>query len=583
MAVIRYHAENEHILQSLDRHSYDHYNSFHTKIAAERLHRSNGFERLISLDNIPLRLYEHQRHAVLRVLRHMRGRAVLADEVGLGKTIEAGVILREYFVRGLVQRVLVLTPAVLVQQWLNELGNALHLPFTEGVRTSQWNQEQLLVASIDRAKQARHAVEITNRHWDMVIVDEAHHLKNDRSLNWRFVNAIQRKYMLLLTATPIQNNLRELYNLITLLKPGQLYTYSTFRRRFTYDRHSPKNVKRLRSLLDDVMVRTSRRDTLLRFPKRHIYSMSIPMNAKENRFYDMLVKVLRTSFHRTPKGKRNVLPYILLLRQATSVPSAAVRTLQAMCRRQTIQHVTENQLHALQRLSRHMPSSKIQHVHNVIQRAEHHIIVFTAFQSTVSGLAKALQKQHTVPVIPFHGGLSAEEKQRALQRFRTDSGVLVSTDTGSEGVNMQFCNTIVNYDLPWNPLRLEQRIGRVHRLGQKREVHIYNMAAQKTVEQYIMYLLDKKIAMFTKVVGELEAILSHIEGQFDHRIAQAVLNSDGQDGIKHMMAAFGNELEQAARHYNKKQKVIDTLLHAENNKGAHAHRETGKGSHHLGK
>src|SRR5690606_34718726 len=131
------------------------------------------------------------------------------------------------------------------------------------------------------------------------------------------------------------------------------------------------------------------------------------------------------------------------------------------------------------------------------------------FKESMRQLVRYLGRSIDRPVIPFHAGLDNASRQEALERFRTERGVLVSTETGSEGMNLQFCHTVINYDLPWNPLRLEQRIGRVHRIGQTEAVRVYNLATEGSSESYILYLLEKKINMFSKVIGELEGVLSN--------------------------------------------------------------------------
>jgi SNF2 family DNA or RNA helicase len=256
---------NLDVLRAYLANEFDTKEWFDLKTEAERLALFRGFDRLISLDTLQIELYDHQREAALRVLRDMRSRALLADEVGLGKTIEAGVVMKEYLLRGLARRVLILTPASLVSQWRGEMSEKFRLEFTPGQSNAAF-QHHLVVASIDTAKRTENAAIIHGLKWDLVVVDEAHHLKNKATINWAFVNSIEKKYLLLLTATPMQNDLRELYNLITLLKPGQLKTYTQFKQEFMLDRHSPKNLFRLRELLGEVMVRRSRRETLIHFP-----------------------------------------------------------------------------------------------------------------------------------------------------------------------------------------------------------------------------------------------------------------------------------------------------------------------------
>src|SRR5881392_2236763 len=204
--------------------------------------------------------YPHQERTCLRVLREMRGRAILADEVGLGKTIEAGLLLKEYAIRGLVRRALILTPASLTGQWREELESKFDLPFAVLRSLGDWEDRPYLIASIDLAKRGPHRSAAQSRPWDLVIVDEAHRLKNRLSVNWRFVAGLSQKYMLLLTATPVQNDMEELFNLVSLLKPGALRTYEGFIDRYvgSRDRRVPANVSELRDRLRDVMIRHRR-------------------------------------------------------------------------------------------------------------------------------------------------------------------------------------------------------------------------------------------------------------------------------------------------------------------------------------
>ena len=162
--------------------------------------------------------YPYQLATCRRVIDDMRGRAILADEVGLGKTIEAGMILKEYMLRGLVERALILVPASLTWQWQLELREKFDIPAVRQRATYDWERScSVVVASLDTAKRAPHGDIVQSIDYDLLIVDEAHRLKNARTANWRFVSGIRRKYCVLLTATPVQNDLRELYNLVTLL------------------------------------------------------------------------------------------------------------------------------------------------------------------------------------------------------------------------------------------------------------------------------------------------------------------------------------------------------------------------------
>ncbi len=206
----------------------------------QELRLAQSFEDLICVPTLNgVDTYAYQHDTVRKVLRQLKGRALLADEVGLGKTIEACLVLKEYWMRGMVRKVLVLTPPGLVTQWKGELLEKFDLvaatPDGAEFRRNQeqfWKQESLVVASIAMARMEPNAQAIAGVGWDMVIVDEAHSLKNRTSANWKLVNSLNKKFILMLTATPVENNLLELYNLITVLKPGLLATEAEFKKLF---------------------------------------------------------------------------------------------------------------------------------------------------------------------------------------------------------------------------------------------------------------------------------------------------------------------------------------------------------------
>jgi SNF2 family DNA or RNA helicase len=228
--------------------------AFLFSLIAHRLSLVKGFDELLSLRELPeLTLFRHQLDVVKRVTGSMGGRAILADEVGLGKTIEAGVILKEYLARGMVRRGLILVPASLLLQWKDELTEKLNIGVTIGSRPGTWDNA-LVLASLDTAKKPENAREIWGYGYDILIVDEAHRLKTSTTLNWQFVNRIRKRFLLLLTATPVQNELKELYNMVNLLKPGQLRTYQRFKREFMLDKRTPKNPVELKRLLDPILM-----------------------------------------------------------------------------------------------------------------------------------------------------------------------------------------------------------------------------------------------------------------------------------------------------------------------------------------
>ena len=219
-------------------------------LRAARLATHGGFDQLICLPLVrEMELLEHQIRTAKTVLRRFRGRALLCDEVGLGKTIEAGIVLAELAMRGLVRSVLVLTPPSLVEQWQGEMRRKFSLDFISYDdpafrEAGPGGLDAASTASSPRCtppSASRTASAILGRKWDMVIVDEAHHLRNRTTQAWRFASELQKQYMLLLTATPVQNNLDELFNLVTLLEPGLLSTAKQFQRQL---RRSPRQARR---------------------------------------------------------------------------------------------------------------------------------------------------------------------------------------------------------------------------------------------------------------------------------------------------------------------------------------------------
>ncbi|MDO8754238.1 MAG: DEAD/DEAH box helicase, partial [Anaerolineales bacterium] len=205
---------------------------YRLRLQAEYAQLVSGFDELICLDLLKFEPFDYQTRAAQIMLRRFRGRGMFCDEVGLGKTIEAGLVIKEYLARNIVQRIMVVTPASLVEQWREEL--AVKFGLTGFVTTADadfrsagaeaWERFPLLIASLATARRAENRARLSGISYDLIVVDEAHHLKNRNSASWKFVNELQRKYIVLLTATPVENNLDELYNLITLLKPGQLKT-----------------------------------------------------------------------------------------------------------------------------------------------------------------------------------------------------------------------------------------------------------------------------------------------------------------------------------------------------------------------
>src|SRR5437899_8406065 len=264
---------------------------------AERIALVPGFDRLITLDANAIKELPHQIDVAQRVLRDMGGRAILADEVGLGKTIEASLIYKELAIRGLARRVLILTPASLVGQWQGELEEKFFERFDTPTDPDDWRGVTKATVSPDRARARRHAEEILRHRWDLVIVDAAHKVKSQRGATYQFIEKIERDFILLLTATPLQNDLRELYNLITLLRPGQLGTWQEFKSEHLVagDHRTPRDPEALRTLTHEVMIRTRRSSVVddLDLPPRRPRHPEVKLTRAEADLYQRTTQFLR--------------------------------------------------------------------------------------------------------------------------------------------------------------------------------------------------------------------------------------------------------------------------------------------------
>lgn len=482
--------------------------------------------------------YRHQLQTARRVIFEMQGQAILADEVGLGKTIEAGLILKEYLLRGLAKKVLILTPASLLWQWYHELYEKFGI--SAGIQRSEWDwtYSDILIASLDTAKREPHASQITGIPYDLIIIDEAHKLKNSSTQGYRFVNSIQKKYCLMLTATPIQNDLKELYNLIGLIKPGQLGSYRSFKDRFIKDKRTPKNPQELKGLLSQVMVRNRRDEGTIQFTDRKVHPIVVSLTPREQELYNKVTQFVKERSRQT--GLQNILPLITLQREVCSTFLATALTLEKMMLNMEPDLLTQV-ADLLKALADVKQNSKCDALERLVSELDDKIIIFTEFKASQEYIRYRLEKAG-YSTLAFDGTLSRGKKQWIRHMFQKEAQILVSTESGGEGLNFQFCNQVVNFDLPWNPMRLEQRIGRVHRLGQSRDVHIFNLLTKDTIEEHIMYLLHQKINMFETIIGELDAILLHLNlgKSFESEIMKIFLAYEEQEKIKERLDRFGD-------------------------------------------
>jgi SNF2 family DNA or RNA helicase len=362
------------------------------------------------------------------------------------------------------------------------------------------------------ARRAEHQEFLVKQNYDLVIVDEAHHLKNRATANWKVVNALNKRFLLLLSATPVQNSLVELYNLLTLLKPGIFKTEKEFRGSYMTSGkpRTPANKDRMRDLMRDVMIRNTRSLVDVKLPPRHATTLRVEPSDDERACYLELTGLVAQAHCKATTQQRMALRYLLSAAGSTASTAAG-----AIARHIESRNGNREWRKLQERYAAIAPSSKEQTLIELLRRNPNEKkMVFVHHRETLRWLAD-LAKSEGVACEQFEGGMTGPEKDAAVRRFQDEVPLLICTESGGEGRNLQFCNTLINFDLPWNPMTIEQRIGRIHRIGQTRDVFIFNLAARGTLEEQVLRILDEKINMFELVVGEIGEILGEMEDEQD--------------------------------------------------------------------
>ncbi len=517
-----------------------------------------GFDTLMSGPTLTFEPFDYQLQTVSTVLGRMRGRAILADEVGLGKTIEAALVLSELRLRGLARRVLVITPAGLVDQWREELERKFGLPTTVP-RRGDWEtseQSPVVVASIATARRDPTKSAMLSSPWDLIVVDEAHRLRNPRSASGRFARELTSRYLLLLTATPVENRLSDLYELTSLVSPGLLGTPADFRKDYGADAVTPepRRLPELRRKVSAVTIRHRRSEVALRLPHRLAETTLIAPSAEESDLYAAISARIRDNGREAPAGRRLTLRSVARL--AGSSPMAAAPTLSKLGwtdlaeRAGSIEHPAKVSA-LVQRLRPHVAAGR-------------KVLVFTAFRETLAALSAALDREG-IPAAVYHGSLTRSAKEAAMAHFRDTAAVLLSTESAGEGRNLQFCHVMINVDLPWNPMQIEQRVGRLHRVGQVNDVLVTNLVARDTIEQQILSVLEAKINLFELVVGELDMILGRVDDDFDFEssVFDAFLAAQDDADFRNRLEDLGGRLAGARSDYIDARGRMDELVGGE--------------------
>ena len=550
-------------------------------LEARRIQLTHLYDKLSSLSNSRTRLLPHQLEATHRVVSALRPRFLLADEVGLGKTIEAGLIMKELILRREYRRVLVVVPAPLAIQWQQEMQSKFNEQFEILNRSNffqsaaRWGRSMRVITSIDFIKNQRYADEVLKTRWDLVVFDEAHRLRRDYSKVTRayaFAESIAGRCdaLLLLSATPFRGKLEELYYLIRLVDPDLLGPHACFIQDYclpTGDEVDTQRMADLRAKVGRVMLRRRKVD-VGGFTKRFARTIRFELSPEERALYDETTDYVRREYNLALREKNRAVSVIMIVFQKL-LDSSTAALLKALERRkadleqkafgagrmltgttpsapdddfyedlgdseepeqylerltvearQTLKDLRREilTLNFLIRLGRGVTSDRklgklLETLQKLRKSGTRKFIIFTQFRTTQDYLAHHIGKHFTVT--SFHGSLSMRAKEDAIQEFKEQTEVLICTEAGGEGRNLQFANVLFNYDLPWSPLKIEQRIGRVHRFGQEHDVYIFNFATRDTVAERVLEVLEQKIKLFAEAIGPPDTLLGALEDEHD--------------------------------------------------------------------
>ena len=499
-------------------------------------------------------LMPHQLEPALAVVRGLGSRLLLADEVGLGKTIQAGLVASELLVRGSIERFLILTPAGLREQWSQELSArfAIDTPSVDGrmlrriatqlpVGVNPWSTLASAIASVDYVKRPEVLPAVAAPAWDLVIVDEAHGVAGDSDRQ----EAVRRltsgaAYVLLLTATPHSGDRRSFSSLCDLGIVGN-DPLLVFRRsradvpELRLDASRSVHTIRVRPTVDERRMHIllaeygdavraepdpARRDAWLALSVLHKRAFSSPWSLAQSveRRYAALPLSLRAT-----DGEQLALPIgdphgELVAADEPPPWPAGVGLSDPVRERRLLTALGA----AARRASRH--DSKLMALLRLLRRANEPAIVFTEYRDTLLHLRQRLDRSTVV----LHGGLSRDERVAALAAFSRDPRtVLLATDAAAEGLNLHHgCRLVINLELPWNPMRLEQRIGRVDRIGQRRRVHAFHLVAAGTGEARILSRLRERLAVAKIDIGAADPLGADAE-DVNARLAMAGDLDDG--------------------------------------------------------
>ncbi len=513
--------------------------------------------------------FHHQVQNLIRFCRRLPV-TLLADEVGLGKTISAGLIIAELMKRNRVSKTLVICPKILIPQWIEEMGAKFGISAYGAVGSKLHGAydrtESVIVTTYHSATKFLQQPGTVNR-FDMLILDEAHKVRNlhgtpkPPKMATVIVDALQKrffKYVVMLTATPIQNRLWDIYALIDCLTVARGHrnpfgTPKQFEERFIADskltarRLNPKHAEEFRNIVNSYMFRTRRADTRLAFPERKVQIVVVDPSRHEWKLQRIIAENL-SGF--------NALQQTSLLVALMSSPHALSMQLDNMARSGTTKRILADEVKAIVRQIK--IASKAKRILEIAEelkskRKDWRMVIFTTRKETQKMLGELLGKANIA--FGFIVGGEPVKNNQTISSFRQDDPaihVIVSTDSGAEGLNLQAANVLVNYDLPWNPMIVEQRIGRVQRIGSTfKNVQVINIVHGNSPEQRIVCRLMEKLQVISHTVGDIEAVLEAADRSCDDTLEKqirkmVVASLQGQDQEQATIAAQ-NSIEEARK------------------------------------
>lgn len=622
--------------------------AYHAKLFAHELgkrHSVADAEKLAgALLDAQVDLNPHQVEAALFAFKSPLSKgAILADEVGLGKTIEAGLVLAQKWTEGK-RRILVITPANLRKQWAQEIGEKFFLPTVileaknynrlkkEGVRRP-FEQKALVICSFQFA--ARNADELIILPWDLVVIDEAHRLRNvyrpDNRIGRTLKTALANAPKVLLTATPLQNSLMELYGLVSLIDDYAFGDARSFRAQYARIT-GEEQFGELKSRLAPVCHRTLRRQVLeyIRYTNRIPITQEFVPSEREQALYDMVSDYLRRpSLQALPSSQRTLMTLIMrkLLASSTFAIAGALDTLARKLERQLrddkdlkakLEEEIAEDYEEFEEVAEEWPEepdepalltpedigkieSEIADLRafrdlavSIVENAKglallsalragfaktaelggaQKAIIFTESRRTQDYLVRLLSESGYDGKLVLFNGSNADpafkaiyeawlEKHKGTDRitgsrtadmraalvdyFREQAAIMIATEAAAEGINLQFCSIVVNYDLPWNPQRIEQRIGRCHRYGQRYDVVVVNfLNKNNAADQRVYELLAEKFKLFSGVFGASDEVLGAIESgvEFEKRIVAIYQNCRSTEEIESEFERLRQEMD----------------------------------------